>query len=111
MPCVAKQTARAARFRAIRRKNPPCNSLISTLIQTRASSKKIASASRAREFGTHGAIARGICGQLENYSSPLLPNRRILASKEWSEAACSAGRAGGGVHDNSLERKNPFDRI
>ena len=45
-PCMAKQKARAARFRAFLRKNPPHFNVFSTLIQTGRSSKKIATGGR-----------------------------------------------------------------
>jgi hypothetical protein len=53
---MAQAAATAASFIAIRRKNPPCNSLISTLIQTGGSAKKIA---RLREGGKSGGVLVG----------------------------------------------------
>ena len=88
--------ANAARLRAIRRKFPPQFNVFFTLLQPAASSnKKI----RTR---TAGACTRPVnslyllgaaVNEIErfwNYSFRMLPNRRILASNEWSDAAVGA---------------------
>ena len=54
---------------------------------------------------------RRIPGRLLNYSSPLLSNRRILTSIEKGKAACSASRAGGWGHENSLEQQKSLERL
>ena len=76
-PGRVRQAAMTARLKTILRKySPPGFGVASTLIQTGGCAKKIA------PEGIRAGIGRG--GKL---SSRLLPNGRILTSKEWSEAA------------------------
>jgi hypothetical protein len=111
---MIRQKARVARLRTLRRKNPPHLGVFFTLIQTGNSSKKNVS-SPLVDRGIKGRFverAKAIWLARWKYSSLLLPNRRILASKEASgagNAARSAGRAGGGGHEYKLEEFESSD--
>jgi hypothetical protein len=88
-PCRTKQKAKAASFIKFRRKNPPYFNVFSTLIQTGRSSKKIASGLERPGIPVDTGSLHDSAREPSNYSSQLVPKRRILASKQWSEAAGS----------------------